>query len=165
MPRMRRLAALVAVPAAALALASPAAAQEDGVFFDDESPAGKEYAIPSDQARSQSGGGGPSGGGPGAGSANGGGAPLFGQGVTRAQGRAGSRDGAGGSGPGGRSSGNRSADGEPGIRFTPPSPGRIEADDASSSPVLWMGGAAVAIFFAGGLVATAARGRRRRVFT
>jgi|SRR5829696_7351368 len=55
--------------------APPAAAQEDGVFVDPDSPAGKEYAIPLDEARREAAGGG------GAGRA---GQPLFGAGIERA---------------------------------------------------------------------------------
>lgn len=71
---------------ALLALAGPApvaAAQEEGVFFDPDTPAGKEYAIPLDQARRDAGGGGL------AGRENeAGGQPLFGVGIQRAEGDA-----------------------------------------------------------------------------
>ena len=91
--------------ALAAALPAPAWAQEDGVFYDDDSSAGKEYAIPHEEAREGSGGGGPSGGGPdgsgtaeapgdagGSGAGDAGGASgdgsdraLFGEGISRTE--------------------------------------------------------------------------------
>jgi hypothetical protein len=71
---------------ALLAVVGPvpvAAAQEEGVFFDPDTPAGKEYAIPLDEARRDAGGGRR------AGPANeGGDQPLFGVGIERADERA-----------------------------------------------------------------------------
>ena len=67
---------------ALLAVAGPApvaAAQEEGVFFDPDTPAGKEYAIPLDQARRDAGGAERAGRGNEAG-----GEPLFGVGIERA---------------------------------------------------------------------------------
>ena len=77
-----------------LILAAPAVAQEDGVFVDPDSPAGKEYAIPLEEARRHGAGGG----------APGTGQPLFGAGIERAtspveSGNA--QSGAGGSASGG----------------------------------------------------------------
>jgi hypothetical protein len=67
---------LIALILAALA-APPASAQEDGVFVDPESPAGKEYAVPLEEARRQASGAS-------AGDSRGdggGGQPLFGVGI------------------------------------------------------------------------------------
>jgi hypothetical protein len=76
---------------AALLLAAtgtpPAGAQESGVFVDPDSPAGKEYAIPLEEARRQAAGG--SRANPGSGQ------PLFGEGIERADGSASASDGAG----------------------------------------------------------------------
>lgn len=60
-----------------LVAAPPAAAQQDGVFVDPDSPAGKEYAVPLDQARDEASGGG--GGGSGKES-------LFGEGIEPVRG-------------------------------------------------------------------------------
>ena len=87
---------------ACLILAAPAVAQEDGVFVDPDSPAGKEYAIPLEEARRHGAGGG----------APGAGQPLFGAGIERAPSATESgeaRGGAGGSasgGGGGKARGN-----------------------------------------------------------
>ena len=81
---------------ACLILAAPAVAQEDGVFVDPDSPAGKEYAIPLEEARRHGAGGG----------APGTGQPLFGAGIERATSAVedgGARGGAGGSASGGGS--------------------------------------------------------------
>jgi hypothetical protein len=87
--------ALVAFLLAALALPAAAQAQAPGVFVDPESPAGKEYAIPLEEARRH---GAPDARpGPGSGDA---GPPLFGYGIQRAP---------GGSGAGGGSAGDGSA--------------------------------------------------------
>jgi hypothetical protein len=66
---------LVLVALVFLVAAPPAAAQEDGVFVDPESPAGKEYAVPIDQARGEAAGGG---------NRSAGEEPLFGEGIERA---------------------------------------------------------------------------------
>jgi hypothetical protein len=107
--------ALVAVLIGALALPAAAQAQGRGVFVDPDSPAGKEYAIPLEEARRHGAPGaepGPGGGGP----------PLFGQGIERAPsasaaggGSAGSAGGGEGSGDGGRGGdrgAGKAADGE-----------------------------------------------------
>ena len=60
-----------------LVAAPSAAAQEDGVFVDPDSPAGKEYAIPIDQARGEAAGGG---------NRPAGEEPLFGEGIEPADG-------------------------------------------------------------------------------
>jgi hypothetical protein len=79
-----------------LILAAPAVAQVDGVFVDPDSPAGKEYAIPLEEARRHGAGGG----------APGAGQPLFGAGIERAAPTvegAKAQGGAGGSASGGES--------------------------------------------------------------
>jgi hypothetical protein len=82
---------LIAFLAALLALPAAAAAQRGGVFVDPESPAGKEYAIPLEEARRQGAGGGdPTTEGRGGGGARG--APLFGEGIEPAPSAPGSRD-------------------------------------------------------------------------
>jgi hypothetical protein len=82
-----------------LVLAAPASAQQGGVFVDPDSPAGKEYAIPIEQARRQASGS------PGGSAAEPGGraaqAPLFGAGITRE----GASGGGGSSGAGSDTSG------------------------------------------------------------
>jgi len=92
-----RIPAWCGAVAASLALVPCAAAvaQEDAPRLDPSSPAGTEYQLPVDRARSQAGGG--SGGSTGSGS----GAPLFGAGVGDDDGsgsRATSRGGTGGDG-------------------------------------------------------------------
>lgn len=98
------MAATSALALIAAALAQPAAAQDDGVFFDPGGPSEKEYALPHDQARSGGGAGSPDqGGGSGTASPSGGSATqdgqaqgaspdgespdasLFGEGVSRAE--------------------------------------------------------------------------------
>lgn len=69
---MRRLRQACLAAMLMAAFSSDAAAQEDGVFVDPDSPAGKEYAIPFDEARREAGGG--SGGAPGS-------AAPFGEGI------------------------------------------------------------------------------------
>jgi hypothetical protein len=97
-----------------LLLAPSAGATPPGLHVDPDSPGGKEYAIPLDQARDDAGGGGSqSGGGPGS--------HLFGVGVGGSDGSGGSGSGAGadpsaggtdtgGSGSGGDSGGSGGAD-------------------------------------------------------
>lgn len=73
---------VAAVAALVLALTAPmAVAQEDGVFVDPDSPAGKEYVLPIDQARREAAG---TGGRP---SVPGRPTPAFGEGVRPDQGR------------------------------------------------------------------------------
>jgi hypothetical protein len=87
-----------------LAVAGPvpvAAAQEEGVFFDPDTPAGKEYAIPLEQARRDAGGGGQARRENEAGPR---GQPLFGVGIERAD------DAAKKVGDGSASAGNGTAD-------------------------------------------------------
>jgi hypothetical protein len=82
---------------AALAI-PPAAFGQRGVFVDPDSPAGKEYAIPLEEARRQAAGG------DGEGGNRRGGQPLFGEGIQPADGSSG--DGSAGDGGG--------SDGSPG---------------------------------------------------
>jgi hypothetical protein len=91
---------VVLAAALVLGLAGTASAAEPGVHVDPGSPAGKEYAIPLDQARHDAGlppGGGNTGGG--GGSPGSGGSQLFGAGVvSRASSGSGVRAGGGSSG-------------------------------------------------------------------
>lgn len=79
-----RAALLTAVVGATLLFPSAPSAQEDGVYIDPDSPAGKEYAIPAEEARRDAGGSDGD-------DDRGGNAPLFGEGVS------GDDDGSGGS--------------------------------------------------------------------
>ena len=106
--------AVVAFLFAALALPAAAQAQGRGVFVDPDSPAGKEYAIPLEEARRQAA--------PDAESRPGGGdaaSPLFGAGITRAPGASAAGggsagDGSAGSGGGGEPGGAAGRDGDRG---------------------------------------------------
>jgi hypothetical protein len=94
---LKRLALIALLLAVA---APPAAAQQDGVFVDPDSPAGKEYAVPIDQACGEAAGGGESGSGE---------EPLFGEGIepgsgdsaNKPRGGEGAGQNGGGSGAGG----------------------------------------------------------------
>lgn len=77
--------------------ASPAAAQEDGVTYDPDSPAGKEYALPLDRARDEATGNDRR-------TSQKGGSELFGAGIKPASG-AGSGSGSGASGATGTGTG------------------------------------------------------------
>jgi hypothetical protein len=93
--------AIVAFLIASLALPAAAQAQGRGVFVDPESPAGKEYAIPLEEARRQAA--------PDAESRPGdAGSRLFGAGITRAPGAS-----AAGGGPAGDGSAGSGGGGEP----------------------------------------------------
>jgi hypothetical protein len=80
----------VAVALLISALAPPSLARaQDGVFVDPDSPAGKEYALPLEQARREAAGGANRG----EGEASGGREPsLFGEGINPGNGAAGDRD-------------------------------------------------------------------------
>jgi hypothetical protein len=136
--------------------APPAAAQEGGVFVDPDSPAGKEYAIPLEEARRQAAGGG--GDGPSSGQ------PLFGEGIERAEGSASGSDGGGsrdrdgsrgGAGaPGGRGSvqpdgGEDASEGARGILPSSQRSAAIEAAAADGSDGLLTAGIAAAVLAAG----------------
>ncbi|HXR29817.1 MAG TPA: hypothetical protein VN752_01585 [Solirubrobacterales bacterium] len=143
------LALLVPTPQRALA--------KEEVFFDPDSPAGKEYALPLDQARDEAAGVGKSDGPAGEK------APLFGEGVSR-----------GGSGPGPGSSGG-STDGAPGAdragattggggrergRGSQPLQAAISSADghyALSSAILWV----AAIIALGGIAGLVLRAVQR----
>ena len=143
-------------------MAPPAAAQDDGVFLDPDSPAGKEYAVPLEEARRQAiGGGGDGGADPSSGQ------PLFGEGIARAEGSSSGNDG-GGSPDGGGSRGGTGAAGAPGSaergggedaasggRATLPSSrhsAAIEAASADGSDGLLTAGIAGSVLAAGLLV-------------
>jgi hypothetical protein len=89
-------------------------AQAGEVHFDPESPAGKEYALPLQQARNEAlgTGGGEAGGGPSGGAGSGAAAPLFGVGVGNSG--AGSRSDGGGTGQRSNQGGTESRGSQPG---------------------------------------------------
>jgi len=68
-----RAAVLGAVVGAVLLFPSAPSAQEEGVYIDPDSPAGREYAVPAEEARRDAGG---------ADNGRGDNAPLFGEGVS-----------------------------------------------------------------------------------
>jgi hypothetical protein len=153
-----RRTALTALLLAATA-APTATAQEEGLSVDPASPAGKEYAIPLEQARRQAAGGGGDGG-----AAPSGGQPLFGEGIRRADGSASgvdgggsggrddSREGAGSRGGGGGVQREGAEDASPGARDVVPSAHRsaaIEAAAADGSDGLLTAGIAGAVLAAG----------------
>lgn len=160
---IRRLAsALATMTAATVLVVGPASAQEPGVFIDPDSPAGKEYAIPSEEAR-RTGTDGPRKGADRP-------APLFGTGVTPASG-----DGSGGGGdaaPGGSESaagGDPSRAGAGGAGDGPDgsalrrAPGRVPVEAvASQAGWKYSAVAAVLVLLLGGLMATVALRLRNR---
>ena len=135
-----------------LLLASPVAAQEYGVHVDPNSPAGKEYAIPIDQARRQAEG--TSSGDGSRGSSDS--APLFGVGISR---RAGGNTGSAKSAAGAARS---SRGGTQGARRSgrSRSPGKSQASRLTSAASTDAGGSATAqtaalvaaVLLAGGLI-------------
>ena len=163
-----------------LALAVPAAgasAQEPGVIIDEDSPSGKEYALPFDKARQDGSGSGgkdgASGGGLGGGSAgapggsgNGGSTPLFGEGISPAHGAeaAGAR----------RTGGDRAGTYEGGTFSDSTSTDQIAAEELSSEEAVEAAaanggsssatpiGVALAVLLAGALMGAAIRWRSRR---
>ena len=151
--RMKRL-ALIPLFLAAVA-APPAGAQQDGVFVDPESPAGKEYAVPLDQARGEASGQ--------VGSASGN-AALFGEGIEPAGGgsaasRNGDRAGKPGTGSRKGEGDSRQGEGESREGDAAPSPAgvgqssaAIEAAAADGSNGLLIAGIAAAVLV-GGLLA------------
>lgn len=143
---MRRLLPACLAIAALSAIGVDAIAQEDGVFVDPESPAGKEYAIPFDEARREAGGG--SGGAPGT-------AAPFGEGIERDDDAApdggqsggggdGRRDAGGGDAGGGQPSSPRSPSGSPGVAAS--------LDQGGPSAALLTGGIALGVLLVGGAV-------------
>jgi hypothetical protein len=147
---------LTATVLAALLLLPHASALAGEVHFDAESPAGKEYALPLDQAREEAAGAGKTDGPAGER------APLFGEGVSSGGGTGGSGGGSGnGPGPnappgGGDSQGHGSqADRSPAAIAA-----AISKSDSSyslSSAILWI----VAIIALAGLAALALRTLQR----
>ena len=146
---MKRLALAALV---LLVVAPSAVAQDDGVFVDPDSPAGKEYAVPIDQARGEAAGGG-----------NGpaGEEPLFGQGIEPAGGGPGNREGVHGAREKGQEASKRgepgtdqqgdAGDGHPSQSSSDlgQSPAAIEAAAADGSNGLLTAGIAAAVLAAG----------------
>jgi hypothetical protein len=118
----------------AVSVFAPAAfAQEPGVFVDPDSPAGKEYALPLEQARREAAGDATP---PGRGVPGGRGEPLFGVGIERASG-AGRGQGAGGSESAGGSASQRDRRQarERGMGGGVPGPGDIAPNARSSAAI------------------------------
>jgi hypothetical protein len=142
-----KLKRLALIPLLLAVAAPPAMAQQDGVFVDPDSPAGKEYAVPIDQARGDAAGGGDSGSGE---------EPLFGAGIEPGSG--GSADKPRGGEAGQNAGGSGDTGGEPrqgdGSRDSV-DPGQrsvaIEAAAADGSDGLLSAGIAAAVL-AGGLL-------------
>jgi hypothetical protein len=132
---------LIALILAALA-APPASAQEDGVFVDPDSPAGKEYAVPLEEARREASGasaGGSSG-------DRGGGQPLFGVGIERAPRQTGAGE-ATESGGGGRNADD--AQGPERVAPSGQSAAAVEAAARDGSDGLLTAGIATGVLVAG----------------
>lgn len=128
-------------------IAADAPAQEDGVFVDPDSPAGKEYAIPFDEARREAGGG--SGGGPRT-------AAPFGEGITPEDGEAPARreDASG--------SGDRDGREIGGGRTSPASPGgspgvAASLEQGGPSAALLAGGIALGVLLLGATIGLVVR--------
>jgi hypothetical protein len=159
------------VVACALVAPSAAAAQEP-VQVDPDSPAGVEYKLPLEQARRDAAPGADGGGvGPRSGGGSGGPAPLFGAGISAAGSQS---DGSGGAGATG-GDGNR-ADGEqsrddggggaaggggsaagPGAGESAPSAGTTADENGGGSTGLILGGIALAVVVVGGALGLALR--------
>jgi hypothetical protein len=133
-PPLRRIAIIAVL--LGLTLAPSAGAQEPGVFVDPDSPAGKEYAIPLEQARREAAGG--ASGREGGGDAGGSGAqPLFGVGIERSTRAAGGEDAgaatSGGGGDGSIRGANRQSRGPaPGAGDMAPNTGSSAAIEAAA---------------------------------
>ena len=157
---IRRLAGAVSLAAVvALAPAPQAGAQGAGVVVDPDSPAGKEYAIPLEQARDTTSSP--------AAKRDGAPAELFGAGVTPAEPKSGASTSSG-------SEGDGTTDGSPGAGEEdeggaaavrgggdPPAPARVAATDVTSSPWALGLASALAVLLAGALLGLAGRGARR----
>lgn len=139
----------------ALALPAPAAAQEDGIVVDPDSPTGKEYALPLESARQKAAGG--------KGTATPGEqeAPLFGEGIEEAGETAaaggtsgGSGNSGGGSGAGSPGSGRNGVGEEASSTGSPPEAVRR----ATSNPGAPDGGAGTALMTALGAAAVLGAG-------
>jgi hypothetical protein len=141
--------------AVVLGATAPAFAAEDGIILDPDTPAGKEYAIPLDQARQEAVGesrGTRASGGSGPASAGG----LFGQGIRRARGGGVRRGGA--SGDGGRSrQGKATRD----SLAAPSSAALLRETSSSGSDALATLAIPLGVLLAGGAIALVVVGRRR----
>jgi len=160
--RRRTSFAMLLAAAVALALLAPSQprAAEKGVFFDPDTPAGKEYALPLDQAREEAAGIGKSDG------PSGKKAPLFGEGVSGRGSGPGAGGGSGGSGPNGNGTSAAAGNGAGGQGQVSQRRGATvaataaisSADDyALSSAILWV----AAIVALGGIAALALRAAQR----
>jgi hypothetical protein len=148
------LAALVALLTLAWLASSAQPATAKGVFFDPNSPAGKEYALPLDQARDEATGGG------GSDRAAGVAAPLFGAGITRHDSKSGQAPGPSGEGTGRRASGDGKHGGQGGSAAGPVAVARIS--EAGGGYPMSSGAALVAaIVLLGGALGLALRGLQR----
>jgi hypothetical protein len=156
-PALRAWSRLGPIVLALALVPSGAAAQEDGVFVDPGSPAGKEYAIPFEQARGEGAGGSKDRGGRGAP------APLFGVGISSTGGRGGgssqaggSQDGSspgGGSDASGREGSGAPGTGKPGGRGTAGRAAVATSTDGGVSPTAQVGGVVAGVVLLGGLLA------------
>jgi hypothetical protein len=154
-----RIAGCLFATAAFMALAASALAQQDGVHFDPETPAGKEYAVPTESARNT---GVP----PSSTSRNvGGGAPAFGAGISRGSdapqstetsGGAAGRDGTADSGRG-RSNADETRRGSPESRSFRPTAAALASTDGGPSGGLVTALIALGVLVVGGLGALALR--------
>lgn len=132
-----------------LLLASPVAAQEPGVHVDPNSPAGKEYAIPIDQARRQAEGASGANGGHG----SSGSAGLFGAGISARGGRGGSGGGhSGGSAKGSGGSGTSGGAASQGAKRASARPAIAASTGAGGNATLLTGGLVAAVLLAGALL-------------
>lgn len=152
--------------------ATPALAQEDGVFYDDGDAAGKEYAIPGEDARREgSGGSGNGGSGPSGGSGDGGSSPADRE--TAQPGTSGDGGGSGAFGEGiskaaPNDSGDRADSGTAGVTSDGPaaadtasaSANRSSGDVGEASPALWSAGLALALLATAGVAWLVVRRRR-----
>lgn len=147
--RMRRSRLLVAAALAASLATTPAAAQDDGVHYDEGSPADREYSLPLQDARQDSGGGSaaPGGGPPSE-------PPLFGAGIEP-----------GGAGSGGKSRGGSGVTREedaanPAAPLSEPvARAESQATESSLKAGLLVGGGAVLLALAVGLAVKRLGGR------
>ncbi len=141
----------------ALCAAAPAFAQEDGVTVDPDSPSGKEYAVPLEDARNRAGT-------KGKGQRRRGESPLFGAGVGEERdgnGREATREGSDGGGSGsddkstsdGKGNDDEGTSGRP-LARSPDTERRISRSGvapAGTSPLTYVGGALVLILAGAGV--------------
>ena len=155
---------LSGVPLFMLLLASPAVAEKPGVHVDPDTPAGKEYAIPIDQARREAQGTSQ----PNTGHGSNGSAPLFGAGISpRSGGGAGSSDrgrGSHGSSKGGtvgaRKSGGNPSQGERGA--SRPRAAIVASTDTGGAAAFQTATLVAAVLLAGGLLGSVLHRVRRK---